>query len=250
MYDPETNAGTESTVVSPDGSRRAVVTPIPSQYVVDTETLSITATLEPIPMSSILLPQFSLDGKRAAAIINHGRIAVWDAATGKHLSQPFQYEGCFAIRSFVFISSSQLGFIYLEQTHEEYHDYSLDPVYFGVWDFQKGSSAPSPFAGRSLWNTALSPDGKHLLMSSDYGGRDVTVWDVETGEESRRLGKTDVVNSNVVFTVYNVAFSPDGKKFAHVNNNNQGGVGFHVWDLISGSFSILRLLHLDQQACR
>ncbi|KAF8798279.1 WD40 repeat-like protein [Phlegmacium glaucopus] len=238
MYDPKTHAGTESTVVSPDGSRRALVTPIPSQCVVDTETLSITATLEPIPMSSIFLPQFSLDGKRVAAIINHGKIAVWDAATGKHLSQPFQYEGCFAIHSFAFISSSQLSFTYLEQVDDDkYHSYSLDPVYFGLWDFQKGSSAPSPFAGRPLRDTALSPDGKHLLMSSDFG-EDVTVWDVETGQASRRLEKPRVVNSPGYFTVYNVAFSPDGKKIAHVNDD-QGGI--HVWDLISGDL----LSHVD-----
>ncbi|KDR74367.1 hypothetical protein GALMADRAFT_141414 [Galerina marginata CBS 339.88] len=224
LYDPKTHTGINSTVVSPDGSRRALVTPIPSQYIVNTETLSIIATLEPIPMTSIFLPQFSLDGKQVAAIINHGKIAVWDAATGKRLSQPFHYEGYLAILSFSFISSSQLGFIYLESNGQTF---GQGPMYFGHWDFQKGSSVPSPFAGRPLRDTVLFPDGKHLLMGSNSWMGDVTVWDLESGQESRRLGKT-CVNSEC-FGAYNSAFSPDGTKFAYLNYT--GGV--HVWDLIS-----------------
>ncbi|KAJ7584026.1 hypothetical protein C8J56DRAFT_952444 [Mycena floridula] len=230
-YDPETHqlGGQDLMAVSPDGSRQAVIGPISSPFIIDTASLLVTATLETTPINSFWLPQFSQDGKHIAAIIDHGKISVWDATTGNHLSQPFDYDDCFAIRSFTFASPTQISFTYLKEVNLYQHHYLDDPVHFGIWDFMTGLSGPNPFEETRLWDPALSPDGKYLLMHDGSRRRGVTVWDTSSGTEILTLGMSQVFNLHARFTAWNVAFSPDGTKFAHV----EGAI--HVWDLTSGN---------------
>jgi WD40 repeat protein len=77
-------------------------------------------------------------------------------------------------------------------------DYALAAAAYGSGTRQNFlPDAPAP-----VYSLAISPDGRSIL-TGDANGK-LTLWDVETGEERKFEGHTDVV--------WSVAFSPDGTK--------------------------------------
>ncbi|NES23670.1 MAG: WD40 repeat domain-containing protein [Symploca sp. SIO3E6] len=83
-------------------------------------------------------------------------------------------------------------------------------------------------AGQEIFNTEtfkcgiLSPDGKTLVFDND--SLDISLWDVETGEEIRTLGKH---SSDVGI----VSFRPDGKLLASGGNLDPV---IKLWDMETG----------------
>ncbi len=89
----------------------------------------------------------------------------------------------------------------------------------------------------AVWGLAFSNDGKRLASAGGlYGGTtaaprlgEVQVWNVETGDEVFDL-------SGVSDNVFNVAFSPDGKRLVAASGRLSGKmpVEVKIWDMESG----------------
>jgi WD40 repeat protein len=74
-----------------------------------------------------------------------------------------------------------------------------------MWDLESGRELPAHFKVRTGWNNwlASSPDG-HRLFSSDGGGRELRLWDVQNGKLMQSLSFGGVAPTRGAFT-------PDGR---------------------------------------
>jgi len=168
---------------------------------------------------------FSPDGKKIVTASQDNTAKIWDAESGKELQT---LEG----------HTSFVNYVAFSPDGKRIATASTDNT-VRIWDVESGEELKrfDRLPGRMRWNydtgeevkderlsnprsVAFSPDGKRLLAGSV--ARVAVIWDVESGEELRRLGGfTSVVNS--------VAFSPDGKKIA------TGSIGdAHIWDAETG----------------
>lgn len=107
-----------------------------------------------------------------------------------------------------------------------------------IWNLTTGQSSQvleSPsYSG--VWDVAFSPDGKQLAAASGYYQSsskwnipgEVIVWNVDTGVALHRLRG----HQNCV---WNVAFSPDGKRLASASGTRRPEPGeVKIWDLETG----------------
>jgi WD40 repeat protein len=148
---------------------------------------------------------FSPDGKMIASASDDNTVILWDAETGQPIGQPLAgHTDAVTCAAFhpdgkVLVSGSDDDTIIL-------------------WDSNTGQPIGKPITGHadSVVSMAFSADGK-LLAS---GGRDNTVilWDAQTYQP---IGQFPAGN-----IVWDLAFSPDGKKIA-VNS----GSGVTLWDV-------------------
>lgn len=73
-----------------------------------------------------------------------------------------------------------------------------------------------------LWAGALSPDGKILVAPTKIGDGTISLWDLDTWKESRKLeGHTTAISA--------LAFSPDGRLLA-----SAAGAVVRLWDVAGG----------------
>jgi WD40 repeat protein/tRNA A-37 threonylcarbamoyl transferase component Bud32 len=155
------------------------------------------------------LPVLALSGdaaRAAAAALGPGggRVAVWEAGSGRLLFQAEQHAGAlaFAPAGDILAGSDAQGRITL-------------------WSVPEGKvTATLPPAGVTVHCLAFGPDGKHLAVGDSAGT--VTVWDV-----AARLPVTYCYGSHQ--DVYAVAFSPDGSLLA---SGGRGPVRF--WNAATG----------------
>jgi eukaryotic-like serine/threonine-protein kinase len=154
---------------------------------------------------------FSPDGKLLAAACYTPQITVWDALTHQCLKNfEFGQQGQWAI-SVVFSPDSRL------LAGGSVHDAPGNmPGWLKVWDLASGKETLvlDGFRG-GVYGIAVSPDGKYLaatvgepsVRKLGWLAGSVWVWDIETGRRIHRLkGHPN--------PVWNVAFSPDGKRLA------------------------------------
>jgi WD40 repeat protein len=80
-----------------------------------------------------------------------------------------------------------------------------------------------------VYAVTFSPDGVHVASASRDGT--VRLWNTATGKEIRTLKEKDDPKRQQIYTVYSLAFSPDGKRLAT-------GHEFHgivrLWDVADG----------------
>jgi WD40 repeat protein len=164
----------------------------------------------------------SSDGKLVAASTSSGRLALWDAVSGKLLHPPMtvlpgdQPESIPA--TFAFSPDGSILAVPLA-------DGSVALVDTAHWNKVRSIQAGS--RGSWVLAAAFSPDGR-LLATGDGGGV-LRVWDVRTGTS---VGKPMAGHSGDILTV---SFSADGTMLA-----SSGRDGTFLWDVASrqqlGSF--------------
>ena len=90
-----------------------------------------------------------------------------------------------------------------------------------IWDRRAGNLIRTLKGDRNrVLSVAISPDGKTLASSSDFG--EVEVWNLGTGEKIRTL---KLSGGNAV----SLAINPDGQTLASSSGN-----GFELWNLATG----------------
>jgi roadblock/LC7 domain-containing protein len=133
--------------------------------------------------------QFSADGQRVVTASWDQTARVWDAATGKTLSEPMKHDG--AVWSAEFSADGQ-----------RVVTASSDKT-ARVWDAATGKALSEPMKHDGAVQSAeFSPDGQRVVTASNQTAR---VWDAATGKALGEPMKHDAM-------VYSAQFSPDGQR--------------------------------------
>jgi WD40 repeat protein len=157
----------------------------------------------------------SPDGKRYATAGNDGRVAVWDATTGKWLwSQETDPKGV-----------GDLAF----SADGKWLAVGCDSGSVRTWDAETASDAPQPIAvPTGITALDYSPDGG--LLGAGTSGGAIQLWDIAARKRLHIL-------SGHGQTITALRFSPDGKVLASGSTD----LTARLWDVESGK----ELLRLD-----
>jgi WD40 repeat protein len=151
---------------------------------------------------------FSPDGTRVVTASDDKTARVWDAATGKPLTNPLEHQG--PVWSATFSpDGTRVVTASFDNTAQ-------------IWDTVTGKPlAPALEHQGWVWSAAFSPDGTRVVTASfDNTAR---VWDAATGHAvATLLEHQGGVNS--------AAFSPDGTRVVTASDDNTA----RVWDAASG----------------
>ncbi|MDQ5984608.1 MAG: hypothetical protein CSYNP_00303 [Syntrophus sp. SKADARSKE-3] len=102
-----------------------------------------------------------------------------------------------------------------------------------IWTVQEGTiikTLANPCGDKQISGVSFSPDGRYLIASIFTGSvndkqASLSVWDTETWE---LLGATP----SVPFSIKNLTFSPDGRRFYGSGYDNRGGYPFITeWEM-------------------
>jgi tetratricopeptide (TPR) repeat protein len=153
---------------------------------------------------------------------------VWDAATGKPVTQPLKHNGI--VRHIEFSPDGRRVATASEDGTAQ------------VWDARTGSKVASPLKHKdSVWHVTFSPDGRTVATASS----DTTagIWDVETGQlVIPSLQHPSVVDS--------VRFSPDGHRVVTAcSDTSLSARDAQVWDVATGRPLGPPLRHGDGVEC-
>jgi len=197
---------------SPTGSQLATAGQDGTIIIWDGETYSKLATLAPEGQSSeVTRLVFSSDGKYLASGNWVGEIRIWDLATRHIVWQQAAH-------------AAQIYGIAFSSDDQRLASTSWDGS-VKVWDIKAGKEIVriSDLGINSLFDVALSQDGKQLITSNFNNQGYVYLWDAYTGKEVQKLAGAGQ-------DVYGIAISPDGRLLAIGWEN-----GFiNIWDLSSG----------------
>lgn len=183
----------------------------------------------------------SRDGKTIAAAGHQGNVVVWDAETGKVVKE---YTGHNPDPNTPLSSRKFLTVRSLDYSPDGKQIVSSAGPNAGVkctnalqiWSVETGKTLMTiegehqAGQNRPILSVALSPDGK-TIASGGFEGT-VTLWDVRTGTELRRI-------TGPFFNILDLEFSPDGKRLACGSANSA------VWDVASGK-QLTRLIGYPQ----
>ena len=144
---------------------------------------------------------FSQDGKYIISGSLDNTIRLWNAQTGKLVSDPFEGHTHWVTS----VAFSPDGKYIVSGSRDKT---------IRIWDAQTGKLVSNAFEGHTNWVTsvAFSPDGKYIVSGSD--AQTIRMWDAHTRTLVSDLfkGHTDGVTS--------VAFSPDGKYIVSGSNRS------------------------------
>jgi hypothetical protein len=160
----------------------------------------------PVPTGPFRFPRFSPSGRRIAVTLQSGSTGVW--------GDVWDYDfGSQRLTRLTFDSSAQ----YPEWTPDGRGIVYAHRLPSGVELFRvaaDGSTDPAPFfkrASAAIWESQLTPDGRHLVFREDNNVRDVLVAPVDSPAAARPLAATG-------FNERGIALSPDGRWLAFVSN--------------------------------
>jgi len=159
--------------------------------------------------------RYSKDAKRIITASDDGTARVWDAQTGRPLTEPLKhdYDPLYSNRLYS-VNSAEFS-----PDGKQIVTASMDDT-ARVWDAQTGQQVGSPFKhDGNVFAAQFSPDGGRIVTLSPWTPR---VWDVQTGQVLSSL--KDKVGTD------SVQFSPEGIRIATISRNESAG----VWDLRPG----------------
>jgi WD40 repeat protein len=173
--------------------------------------------------------RFSPDGKSLASAGGDGVVRLWDVASGKELPSFVGHEDQINprptnIRQVLCVAFSPDGKVLASAC--------LQDKRILLWEVSTGQVRSLPDQDRAV-AVAFSPDGKTLASAGH--DRIVRLWDVATGQETRRYGGHQG-------EVHCLAFSPDGNVLAlggkgfplGVKGGESTGSTLHLWELTTG----------------
>ena len=175
----------------------------------------------PLPVSRIKhddgvrSARFSPDGQRIVTASWDKTARIWDAQSGKPLTDPFKHAG--AVKSAWFSPDGQrIVTVFKVVTATEDKDV---PRYLArVWDAQSGRPLMEATKDNAtVYSAQFSPDGKRIVTASGDVAR---VWDVQSGKPLTKPMEGDATSA---------FFSPDGKAILAVSDG-----AAQVWDAHSG----------------
>lgn len=148
--------------------------------------------------SGLLRVAFSPDNKHVAGIFRNGEVRLWDAATGNMIwLARHRTEGS----AIAFHPTGRLLAT------------GSDDRTLKLWDVGTGREVLSLPHASGVRSVAFSPDGKRVVSGCYDNPVMVTLWDVESGQETLSLkGPRNCV--------WGVAFSPDGRRLAAVSQDH------------------------------
>ncbi|MDE0019808.1 MAG: T9SS type A sorting domain-containing protein [Candidatus Poribacteria bacterium] len=158
---------------------------------------------------------FSPDGRKLLSVNGSQIVTLWELETGRILRAKRRLSNTYD-RPYFSEDSSKLivGF---------------DSNEGQIWDAETGRIV-STFHG-SLYQTALSPDGRTAASSTTFDGYHSTktrVWDIETGEMK---GEAPANNTPIA----SVSLSPDGRSVVSSPRRVwSGDSSLRIWDLLTG----------------
>jgi WD40 repeat protein len=205
----------------------------------------------------VLSAAFSPDGIQLATIGDDGTTIIWDAINGNELlrlpgtTKPSDL----VTEQRIAYSPDGTKLAACDSNQVKFHDPSSGEILLSLSGHKKDvvsvtfsrdgkylATGGADYAVR-LWNAsngdplhvleghsaavgglAFTPDAKFLMTSSEDGT--LNIWDVATGELLRSIPE---------FTIYNVSFSPDGKRMAVTTLSN----GLQVWMFPSDSAELI-----------
>jgi WD40 repeat protein/class 3 adenylate cyclase len=199
--------------VRPDGRRFATTGKDGTATVWDARTGEAVATLEGHE-GAVTDVEFSPDGSRLATTGRDGTVRFWDPMYGRHL-QVLRGHGAPVVNAAFSPDSSRLA--------------TLDTRALRVFDVVAGNERVIAKAQRGepfdLYvppgPPAFSPDGSRIASATWDGS--ARIWDVATG-------KTELVLTNPLWYITDVAFSPDGSRILSASPDGTA----RVWNATSG----------------
>ncbi len=193
---------------------------------------------------------FSPDGKYIVTVSNDSTATVWDAGSGKQVTEALKHKS--RVRSAIFspdgkyiitVSSDKTARVWDARTGKQVaepleHEGNINSAAFSpdgryivtvsndstatVWDARTGKQVAEPLEHEGNINSAaFSPHGNYIVTASwDNTAR---VWDVKTGKQvTEPLEHEDYVRS--------AAFSPDGRYIVTASGDRTA----RVWDVKTG----------------
>jgi WD40 repeat protein/adenylate kinase family enzyme len=173
-----------------------------------------------LKISGTVLPRFSPDGKRIVTDSISLAAKIWDAQTGKALTDPMMHDA--QIRSAEFRPDGRQVITMSGKVR--------------VWDAQTGA----PLTGiepetksEEVRVAHFSPDGKRVVTAA---GRQARVSDAQTGKPLTKSMKCDPPGGHdMYYAVSSVEFSPDGKSIVTASGSPFMTVGeARVWNAETG----------------
>jgi WD40 repeat protein/class 3 adenylate cyclase/tRNA A-37 threonylcarbamoyl transferase component Bud32 len=163
--------------------------------------------------------QFSPDGKRIVTASADKTARIWDAETGKTLTEPLKHDD--------YVHTAQLS-----PDGKRIVTASGDRT-ARIWDAETGNAVTEPMKHDSdVYTAQFSPDGKRIVTASGDGT--ARIWDAETGK-----ALTEPLTHDGVVTT--AQFSPDGKRIVTASNDRTA----RIWDAETGKALTEPLKHDD-----